>query len=166
MSDPRIAGPLSALAVTISDEVAKHKTQPPAVQNENRAFGGAFLLGVCGYLLATLGPYAARIPDGYKLGWAAAAAWGAILLVVGWQNARGTPRNRLGALWAIAVPAGGFFLVAHYAPGLLENFYVRAFSAGVITANAVRFVIDISGPGGNALQMVNENIAENEFTWE
>lgn len=99
---------------------------------------GAFLLGVCGYLLVTLGPYAARIPDSYKLGWAAATAWGTVLLVIGWRNTHGMmPRNLLGALWVVAVPAAGFFAVAHYAPGLLENFYVRAFSAGVIAANVV-----------------------------
>ena len=137
------------------------------MQSENRAYVGAFLLGVCGYLLVTLGPYAARIPDGYKIGWAVAAAWGAVLLVAGWRDARWTLPDRFGALCAIVAPAAGFITVAHYAPGLLENFYVRAFAAGVIASNLVRFVLCISGPpGGNAHQLVEDNIAENEFTWE
>jgi hypothetical protein len=39
-------------------------------------------------------------------------------------------RDLLGALFALAVPTGGFVAVINYAPELLDEFYVRAFLAG------------------------------------
>jgi hypothetical protein len=163
MSEPRTAGPLSAFGSTIADEAAKHQALPPDKKNANRAYVGAFLLGVCIYLAFTLDP--ADYP-GEKLGFLAICAWGLFLLVVGWRGSRGA-RNPVGAVFALAVPAGGFIAVANYAPELLDNFYVQAFCTGVVTANLVRFLIDVRGPGGGtAEKQVRQEIIKHEFNWK
>jgi hypothetical protein len=162
MSEPRTAGPLPAFASAIADEAAKHQALPPDKKNANRAYVGAFLLGICVYLAFTLDP--GDYP-GEKLGFLAICAWGLFLLVVGWRGSRGA-RNPVGAVFALAVPAGGFIAVANYRPELFNNFYVQAFCTGVVTANLVRFLIDIRGPGGDAQKIVHRQISQNEINWQ
>lgn len=163
MSEPP-KGLLSALATPIAEELQKHQALPPDKKNGNRAYMGAFLLGVCIYLALTLNP--ADYDDDVKIGFAVAALWGLLLLVVGWRGSYGK-RNPIGAVCAIAVPAGGFVAVASYAPELLDDLYVRAFCCGVVLANAVRFWIDVRGPGsGSAEKQVRQQIAQHEFNWK
>lgn len=161
MSDPRIAGPLSAIATPIAEELAKHQALPPDKKNANRAYVGGLICGTC----VMLGSEVAGWSDELKLGYAVVFAWGALLLVVGWRGARGA-RDPIGALLAIAVPAGGFIAVASYAPELLQDIYVRAFAVGIVTANLVRFWIAIRGTGGGtAEKKVRQQITQNEIVW-
>jgi hypothetical protein len=163
MSEPP-RGLLSAVAVPIADELQKHRASPPDRKNGNRAYMGAFLLGICLYLALTLDP--ADFDSDWKLGFAVVVGWGLLLLVVGWRGSYGK-RNMLGAVCAVAVPAGGFFAVMSYAPELLDDLYVRAFCCGIVMANAVRFWIDVRGPGsGTAEKQVRQQIARHEFNWK
>jgi len=162
MSDPRSAGPLSAIALPIAEAAAKHQALPPNKKNADRAYGGGFICGTC----AMLGSDVAGWPDAFKLGYALIFAWGLLLLVVGWRGSRGA-RDPLGAVLAIAVPAIGFIVAANYEPELLQNPYVQAFCVGIVAANAVRFVICIKGPGGGgAEKQVRQQIAQHEFSWK
>jgi hypothetical protein len=163
MSEP-VTGLASSIARPVGEALQKHNALPPDKKNANRAYLGAFLLGVCGYLALTLD--AADYPDGWKIGFAAVFGWGLLLLIVGWRGSRGR-RELLGAIFAVAIPAGGFFAVMNYAPELLNDLYVRAFCCGVVMANAVRFWIDIRGPGGGtAEKQVHRQIAQHEFNWK
>jgi len=165
MSGPRdAAGPLSAFGAVIAEEAAKHQALPPDRKNANRAYVGAFLLGVCIYLTLTLDP--ADYDSEYKLGFIAVCTWGLLLLIVGSRGSRGR-RDMLGAVLALAVPAGGFIAVMSYAPELLDDLFVRAFCTGVVTANLVRFWIDIRGPGsGSAEKQVRRQIEQHQFQWK
>ena len=120
MSDPRGAGPLTALSSVAAEAAAKHQAQPPNKKNADRAYGDGFICGTC----AMLGSDVAGWPDAFKLGYALIFAWGVLLLVVGWRGSRGT-RDPLGAVLAIAVPAIGFIAATNYAPQLLQDFYVQ-----------------------------------------
>lgn len=165
MSDPRIAGPLSALVVPGADAVKEHRSSPIHVQNDNRAYCGGLLLGAAGFIAVTLGSDAPNFPLGYLLGYAGAVCLGLLLLITGLRGAR-SERNPLGALLALIVPVGGFVAVSNYAPGLLDLPFARAACAGIGVANLVRFWISIRGPGsGSAEKMVRQQIAQNEIVW-
>lgn len=165
MSGPRdVAGPFSAVSSVAAEELAKHQALPPDKKNANRAYVGAFLLGVCIYLALTLDP--ADYDDSWKLGFVAVCAFALLLLIVGWKGSRGA-RNPVGAVLALAVPGCGFIAVASYMPELLDDLFVRAFCTGVVTANLVRFWIDIRGPGnGTAEKQVRQQIAQHQFNWK
>jgi hypothetical protein len=160
MSDPRAAGPLSAIAAPIAEAAAKHQALPPNKKNADRAYGGGFICGTC----AMLGPEVAGWPDEFKLGYALIFGWGLLLLVVGWRGSRGM-RDPIGAVLAVAVPAIGFIAAVNYEPALLQIFYVQAFCVGVVTANVVRFVICVRGIGGNARKLVVNDINQGEWKW-
>jgi hypothetical protein len=163
MSDPRVAGPLSAMAQPIAEELAKHQALPPDKKNANRAYVGAFLLGATGYI--AFGPEVSGFPAEWNLGLVGAAGFGLLLLLVGWRGARGA-RDPLGAFFALAAPIGGFILIINYAPELLGLPFAHAFCAGVAVANLVRFWLAIRGPGiGNARKLVRQEIAENVVEW-
>jgi hypothetical protein len=164
MSDPRTSpGIVSGPFVAAAEALAKHQALPPDKKNANRAYTGAFLLGATGYI--AFGPELSGFPDEWKLGLAGAACFGLLLVVVGWRGARGA-RDPLAALFAVAVPIGGFVAVAKYAPELLSLPYAHAFCAGVAVANLVRFWLAIRGPGiGNAQNLVRQEIAENVIEW-
>jgi hypothetical protein len=163
MSDPQVRGPLSAFAVPIAESVAKHQALPPDKKSANHAYVGGLICGVCGYVAVKLGPDAASYPDEWKLAFAGVAGFGLLLLVLGWRGARGR-RDPLGALFAVVVPAGGFYAVMSYAPELLDEFYVRAICAGIIAANTIRFWIAIRGPGGGSAQKMVRRQIENMAT--
>ena len=121
------------------------------------------MLGVCGYTAVTLNP--ADYSGEWELAFLAVCAWGLLLLILGWRGSRGR-RNPLGAILALAVPSAGFFAVMNYAPALLDSLAVRTFCCGIVTANLVRFWIDIRGPGGGcAEKQVRQQIAQNEIVW-
>jgi hypothetical protein len=160
MSDPRVAGPLSAIASPIAEAAAKHQALPPDKKNADRAYGGGLICGTC----AMLGSEVASWPDEFKLGYVLIFAWGVMLLVVGWRGSRGA-RDPLGAVLAIAVPAIGFIAAANYTPQLLQDFYVQALCTGIVFANAVRFAICVRGIGGNARKLVVNDINQGEWKW-
>jgi hypothetical protein len=164
MSDPRIHGPLSALAAPIGEQLSQHQNLPPNKQAGNRAYCGAFLLGACGYIAVTLGPEAARYAPDWKLGFAVVAGLGLLLLVTGWRGAHGG-RDPVGAFFAVAVPLGGFLAVLTWAPNLLDFYPARAFCVAIACANVVRFCLAVRGPGGDAQKIVHRQIAQNEINW-
>ena len=157
------AGVVSALVTPFADEIARIQSLPPPQRETERATYGAFFLGVSGYVWVTVGPY---LPGSLKLGLAAAACFGLLLLVVGLRGSRGQPRSIMGIFWNIAALIGGGWIVAHWIPGLWANYLGRGFCIGMICACAVRLFIALRGIGSNALAMVGEDIDENEFTWE
>ena len=160
MSDPRAAGPLSAIGSPIAEELAKHRALPPDKRHGNYAYGGGLICGTC----AMLGSEVAGWPDEFRIGYGLIFAWGVLLLVVGWRGSRGR-RDPLGAVLAIAVPAIGFIAAVNYAPELLQDFYVQALCTGIVTANAVRFAICVRGIGGNARKLVVKDINHGEWKW-
>ena len=129
-------------------------------------FSGPSWSGRLGYVALKLGPYAGHFSAGSKLIFVAVFVFGLILLRMGWQGTRGKQRDPIGAVMSIVVPAVGYYVIVNYLPGLLHIFWCRAAAAGLITAYAVRFWLDIRSPGGKALQMVNADIAKNEFSWD
>jgi hypothetical protein len=165
MSDPRHQGGLmSAVAGPIAEELKQHQALPPNKQAANRAYFGTFMLSGCAYL-ALLDPDAASYATDFKIGLAVAGGLGLLLLVVGWRGARGA-RDPVGALFAVAVPVGGFLAVLNYAPDMLDDFYVRGFCVAIACANIVRFALAIRGPGGDAQKIVHRQIAQNEINWQ
>src|SRR5271155_3348106 len=132
MSDPRIQGPLSAVAVPLADALAKHAALPPFQKNVSRAAFGAGLLTLCGYAAVTFGPAVHRYPLYYPLVWAGLVGFGLLLLVVGVRNARG-PSDVMHAFWAIAVPAGCAGALWYFGwLALLNNVYVRGFVYAIV----------------------------------
>jgi hypothetical protein len=164
MSD-RNAGLFSALASGISDEAMEHRRASPIVQHDNSAFFGGCITGTLGYAGVKLGPYADQFSLGWKIAAVAAFCYGLMLLRLGWAGTRGKPRNPIGAVASIAFPAFGYYVVTNYLPGLIDLFWFRAASAGVITAYAVRFMLDVRSPGSGAFDMVTEDIDRNEWRW-
>ena len=117
--------------------------QPPGPLRETeRATWGAFLLGICAYGWLTLGPY---LPGPWKLGLAALTAFGLLLLVVGLRGSNGQPRSVMGVFWNLALLIGGGWAVAHWFPGLWQNFFGRGFCIGMICGSAVRLYIALRG---------------------
>lgn len=163
MSEHRNSPGIAAPLVVLADELRAHQALPPDKKNANRAYFGSLICGTCSYL--ALAPDVPSFPDGeWKLGFAAVFAWGALLLVIGWRGSRGA-RDILGAIFAVSIPAIGFFLAANYAPDLLQDTYVRAFCTGIISANLVRCAICLRGVGGNARKLVAKDIGLGEWRW-
>lgn len=155
MSGSRIEGPLSALGSAIGDEFAKHHALPPDKKALARAEYGAGLLGVCGYLGLTVGPY---LPGSWQLGILAAAAFGLMLLVAGVRGAL-VQRDGMTAFWCLALLIGGAWAVATWCPGLWGNFFGRGICIGTICATLARLFLALRGVGGDAERAVLDNMA-------
>jgi hypothetical protein len=61
MSDPRIVGPLSAIAVPLGDAAQQFRASSPFQQSVGLACFGAITLGFCGEAAVLLGPSLAAI---------------------------------------------------------------------------------------------------------
>lgn len=164
MADPRVQGPLSALAVSVSDPLQKYQALPLDKKSEARTSAGAFLLAIAGYTAATLGPYADRFPQAWVLGWFGCAGVGLLLLIIGIRGPRGQ-RDPMTAIVALAVPVGGGIAMMKWLPGAWDNFFVRGFCIAVLASCAVRFWMATRSAGANAQKIVRQQIAQNEINW-
>jgi len=100
------------------------------------------LLGLCGYAVKLFGASALSFAPPVLLGFAAVAAFGLLLLIVGLHGARGGPRDIMGAFWALAVPVGGWFgLSAWFGPEVFNILFVQWIGIAVLCSCAVRFLI-------------------------
>lgn len=143
------------LVTPFTEEIARIAALPPPQRETERATWGAFFLGVSGSVWLTPGLY---LPGSWKLGVAAAAGFGLLLLIVGLRGSGGQPRNVMGVFWNLALLGGGGWVVAHWLPGLWENFFGRTFCIGMICAAVVRLCIALRGIGGDAERPVRENM--------
>lgn len=165
MSDPRIQGPLSAIAVPLGDELAQHAASPPFEKNMARASFGAGLLTACGYAAATLGPVVHNYPPYYPLVWVGLVGFGLLLLVVGVRGARG-PRDIMAAFWPAATLAGGGWALWHFfGPEIFDDFYVRGGSLTLLVSGLVRIWLALRGTGGGASKLVRQQIEQDRVEW-
>lgn len=167
MSDPRIAGPLSAIGTPIAESAQRFAASGPFNQAVGLACFGAIFLAFCGETAAALGTAAlARWSPVALAVFAGVAGVGLLLLVVGWRGARG-PRNAVMALTSIATPcllAAGVWCI--WGPQAFHNPLVQWIGAPFLIGFAVRLVLSLRGISGNARKMVDQNIKANELDWD
>ena len=157
MSDPRIQGPLSAIAVVIADTQQAHEKLPPHTQSAMRAVYGAQLLCAAWYF----GMKAHLVPPMLYLG---AGGIGLMMILAGLSEARGNG-DKLAPVWALAVPALGAWAVMHWVPGLWRDGFGHGLCLVFLSGAAVRLLIALRGPGVDARQMVAQNINDQEWRW-
>jgi len=165
MSGYSRGGLMSAFA----DEAAAQSRRPPHAQRQSRAGYGAFFLSWCWVTLDVCGPVAPMPPPPVLFyGWWGCAALGAYWLLVGlFGRARGPLTGGPGLLaeaggascllWNRMYPAG-----MPQAGFLLHGVYLSVLCSVLAQLVAAWF----AEPRGDALALVDENIAENEFDWE
>ncbi|MGD0109060.1 MAG: hypothetical protein ABSC06_34255 [Rhodopila sp.] len=167
--DPRVEGPLSAIAVAFADEAAAQSRRPPHMQRHARAGYGAALLSGCYCTLDLCGPLARGPLDPLlRYAWWGCAALGVYWLLAGlFGRARG-PVMGGGFMVAVDAVGAGWLLWNRIYPAglpnlaaLLHGIYLAALCGAVAQIAAVMI-----GRPGDARIMVTENIDENEFDWE
>lgn len=168
MSDPRVAGLASAFFVPLADEAAAQSRRPPHLQRQARAGLGAFLFSWCATMQHVCGPHVPA-PPVLHFAWWGCAALGVLLLFAGlFGRARG-PLG-LGALSLLAEAAGASWLLwrGMYPAGLpLAAFLLHGLYLSVLCSVLAQLIAAfLALPRGDALALVDENIAENEFDWE
>ena len=166
--DPR-AGLVSALVSPFAEEAAAQSRRLPEAQRQSRAGYGAFFLCWCWITFDLCGPNApAWIDPTFRYAWWVGAALGTYWLLAGlFGRARGPLTGGLGLL---AEAGGASWLLWNrmypadmpIAAFLLHGFYLSALCSA-LAQFAAAF---LSMPRGDALGLVNENIADNEFDWE
>jgi hypothetical protein len=168
MSDTR-GGLVSALVAPFADEAAAQSRRPPHAQRQSRAGYGAFLLSWCWLTLDLCGPLApARIDPVLLYTWWGCAALGAYWLLAGlFGRARGPLVGGLGLL--VEAAGASWLLWSRMYPAdmplaalLLHGVYLSVLCSALAQLVAAWF----AEPRGDALALVDEDIAENEFTWE
>jgi hypothetical protein len=166
--DPR-AGLVSALVSPFAEEAAAQSRRLPHAQRQSRAGYGAFFLCWCWITFDVCGP-AASVPPPPALfyAWWGCAALGVYWLLAGlFGRARGPLTGGLGLL---AEAGGASWLLWNrmypadmpMAAFLLHGFYLSVLCSALAQLAAAFLAM----PRGDALALVDEDIAENEFTWE
>ena len=166
--DPR-AGFTSALVTPFADEAAAQSRRPPHAQRQARAGYGAALLSGCYTTLDVCGPLVSGPVDPiFHYAWWGAAAFGVYWLLTGFfDRARGPLVGGLGLL--VEAAGAGWLLWNQIYPAdmpfaalLLHGVYL----AVLCSALAQILAALIGPPRGDALNMVEENISDNEFDWD
>ena len=183
MSNLRTQGPLSAIFIPISEEIARHGALQPYQKNCSRAEWGAFFLAGSGYVAwwspVFLGGHFRDLVDAFlrtptdpPLGLAVCAgcfALGLLWLVVGLKGARG-PSDGMKALWAAAM-VGGFGCLIWWqvylppdlgGPYALGSFVLHGLYLTMIVSSLVRMGLALRGTGGDAQRAVQQQIERNE----
>jgi hypothetical protein len=163
-NDIRTHDLVSAVTVPVGDAWQRHQNAPPHIKKDNTAYVGGLIVGAAGYMAVTLGPQAHSFPREYVVGYAAVTCLGLVMVASGLRG--GMPRDLFLAFRAIAIPVAGYIAMMNFMPELWDLYLVRLFTVAVATANAVRFWLAIRGTGGDARELVRQDIAENEFDWE
>jgi hypothetical protein len=104
-------------------------------------------------------------PPATLLVWTAGAVVGTAYLWLGLRGAVDGPNAGFAAFWSVAVPLGGSALLWLYAPAMFRDPWALGFYLMMLGYCAMRFWIAARGFGA-ARELVGEDIAENEFTWE
>ena len=156
MSDPRVQGPLSAIAAPIAEAIAQHNALPPDQKNRARASGGAGLIVFCLYALITA-PHLVFSGLIVLAIWAGLAAFGALWLYVGVRAAIG-PRDIMAAFWSgVGILFFlGLMVFGAYLPNdwLLTNFLLKGLYIGSAAASAMRLYLAVRGMPGGSLEQV------------
>jgi hypothetical protein len=167
-ADPR-AGLAAAFVVPFADEAAEQSRRPPHAQRQSRRGIGAALLSWCYTTLDVCGPLApVSAAPVVQYVWLGCAALGVFWLLAGLVGrARGPLVGGLGLFAEIAgaswlLWSGMYPAAMPLASFLLHSLYLSVLCAALAQVLPVLIVL----PRGNALALVDENISENEFTWE
>jgi hypothetical protein len=165
--DPRVVGPLSAIAAVLADEATAQGRRPPQAQRQSRAGYGATLLSGCYTMLDVCGPLARGPLDLFQYAWWGCAALGLYWLLAGlFGRARGP---LVGGLSLFAEAAGASWLLwNHIYPAAMPHaaFVLHGVYLSMLCAVLAQFLAALIGPRGDARRLVDENIDENEFDWE
>jgi hypothetical protein len=187
MSDPRVKGPLSVIAVPLADAMAQHRASTPLQKNLTRAGGGAFLLTGCAYAASWspvfLGGRFDALMDAFVHDpahppvalavWAGVGAFGLLWLWVGVRGARG-PRDVMAAFWSavrvalcVCALVRQWYLPRDYGDWvLLGNLVLRGLYLCLLAEGAVHFLLAVRGPGGgNAASLVGQQIRRTSILW-
>jgi hypothetical protein len=160
-SDPRLAGPLSAIGTPIADSAQRFAASGPFHQSVGIACLGAIALAFVGETAAALGTVALSRWSPVALAvFAGVAGVGLLLLVIGWRGARG-PRNAVMALTSVATPgllAAGVWCI--WGPLAFHNPLAHLLGVPFLIGFAVRFVLATKGIPGDARRMVNRQIQQ------
>ena len=169
MSDPRVAGLASAVTAALSDEFAAHGRRPPHAQRQSRAGYGAALLSGCYSTLDGFGPRASvPLDPAFHYAWWGCAVLGTYWLLAGFfGRARGPLVGGLGLLAEIAGASWLLWNRIYPAAMPLAAFLLHSLYLSVLCASLAQVLaVFIALPGRDALALVEDDIAEDEFTWE
>jgi hypothetical protein len=186
MSDPRIKGPLSMIAVPLGDAMAQHQAAPPLRKNQNRAVWGTWLIVAGVYavhdFIARYHVDVGKLAAGFARdpgGTASAVGWpfviectmipfGALWVWVGVHGARG-PREIMGTFWSLCFAGGCAYALVHgvYIDGDPDmNWYLKGFYLASLAASLMGLFLYARGPGGgNAAQLVQQQIQQQAQPW-
>lgn len=161
MSDPRIVGPLSAIAVPLGDAAQQFKASSPFRQSVGLACFGAITLGFCGEAALLFGPAASTFSPVVLLVFAGVAGVGLLLFVLGVRGARG-PRNVVMALSSVATP-GGLAAAIWWlgGPETFQNIWVQLIGVPFLLGFTVRLYLALRGMPGDAQRNVRRHIEQN-----
>jgi hypothetical protein len=166
--DPRVVGPLSAIAAVLADEATAQGRRPPQTQRQSRAGYGATLLSGCYTMLDVCGPLARGPLDPmFQYAW-----WGCAVVGVYWLLAGlfgGTSGPPVGGPGLLAEAAGaGWLLWNQVYPAampqvafLLHGVYVAALCAVLAQVLAVMIALRSNDAQSN----VQRHIEENAVVW-
>lgn len=165
--DPR-AGLMTALVTPLTDEAAAQGRRTPHARRQSRAgYGGALLSG-CYCTFYVCGPGAGSPLDPmFQYAWWGCAALGVYWLLAGlFGRARGPLVGGLGLL--VEAAGASWLLWNRIYPAALPHvaFLLHGVYLAMLCAVLAQFVATLFGPRSDALALVDENIAENEFDWE
>ena len=165
MSDPRIVGPLSAIAVPLGDAAQNFRASSPFQQSVGLACFGAITLGFCGEAALLFGLAASSFSSVVLLVFAGIVAVGLLLFVLGVRGARG-PRNPVMALTSVATPGGlAVALWAFGGPPAFHNIWVQLIGIPFLIGFAVRLYLALRGMPGDAQKNVRQHIEQNQVVW-
>lgn len=158
-------GPLTLIA----QHMQQHAQLPPPQKALARTSYGSLLLIACGYTAATFGTDALHQYSPAALyGFAAVAAFGLLLFVVGLRGPRmmvDPVMTRFWSLfWAVAFGAGSWWLAVNR-PGVWEIFWLRCFCLSFASAQALEFLLLLRPGAGSAEKIIRQQIDQTEINW-
>jgi hypothetical protein len=165
MSDPRIAGPMSAIVVPFTDAAQQFRASSPFQQSVGLACFGAITLAFSGEAALLVGPAASTFSPVALLVFAGIAGVGLLLFVLGVRGARG-PRDTVMALTSVATPGGlAVALWALGGPQALHNIWAQLIGIPFLIGFTVRLYLAMRGMPGDAQRNVRRHIEQNENVW-
>lgn len=156
--DPRIVGPLSAIAIPLADAGQKFAASTPFQKGVGLACFGAVVLGFCGFFAGPM--FSPGILPPARLVFVGVVAGALLLLVIGMRMARG-PRDPVMALTSIATPAG--FAAALWlwgGPEVFHNGLVEFFGIPFAIGFVLRLFLSLRGGHGSARRVMRRAMRE------
>jgi hypothetical protein len=161
--DPRIVGPLSAVAIPLADAGQKFTASAPFQKFVGLACFGAVVLGFCGFFAGAV--FSPGNQPSVRLVFCGIVAVAFLLLVLGVRYARG-PRDPIMALTSIATPAGlaaGMWFI--WGPQAFSNPLAHLLGIPFLIGFALRLFLALRGMPGDAQRNVRRHIEQNEVVW-